>query len=352
MNEFAMLNRSPGAAREGAGAAAGPGVARVGVLGATGYTGRELVRLLSAHPAVVLEFGTSESETGRSLREVWRGAKDAPLIRAGAAPLERCDLIFSCLPHGESAAWAGRALEAGARVIDLSADLRVPGETSPGWARSAVYGLPELNRDAIAGAELVANPGCYPTAALLSLAPALRRGAVEGPVIIDAASGVTGAGRSPKREILFSEVAEDFRAYAVGNVHRHLAEMRAEARRLSEGDAPEMIFTPHLLPVRRGILETIHVTLTSGCDAAEALGWWSEDYAAEAFVEVLTDRTPALSDVVGSNRVAIGVVAVAGVTRPMLTIVAAIDNLVKGAAGQAIQNMNLMFGWDEAEGLT
>ena len=200
---------------------------RIGILGATGYTGRELVQLLIRHRRAEIVFATSESEAGTPLRRVVRGAPDLALVRAEDAPLAACDAVFSCLPHGESLRWMERVRAAGARAIDLSNDLRVPGPQTPEWARDVVYGLPELHRERIRGAALVANPGCYPTAAILALAPLARRGMVgAGPVIIDAASGVTGAGRSPKRELLHAEVAEDFRAYAVGNVHRHLAEMR------------------------------------------------------------------------------------------------------------------------------
>lgn len=261
-----------------------PGQVSVGVLGATGYTGRELLRLLTGHPAVRIAVATSESEAGRPLRGVERRAPELALVRAEDADLAACQVVFSCLPHGDSARWTERARGAGARVVDLSADLRVPGAETPAWAAGAVYGLPELHREVIQGAELVANPGCYPTAALLALAPLLRRGLVAGPVVINAASGVTGAGRSPKRELLFAEVAEDFRAYAVGNVHRHLAEMRHQAAGLAGGGAPELVFTPHLLPVRRGILETIYVPLREPLDDPEAP--WAEDYAAEPFVEV------------------------------------------------------------------
>jgi N-acetyl-gamma-glutamyl-phosphate reductase len=172
---------------------------------------------------------------------------------------------------------------------------------------------------------------------------------VAGPVIVDAASGVSGAGRSPKREYLYAELAEDFRAYAAGNVHRHLAEMRDQSARLDGDGGPELVFTPHLLPVKRGILETIYVPLAE--PLAEPLRPWLDDYADEAFVEVRSDRLPALADVVGTNLVSIGVQTVAGMQQPMLIVVAAIDNLVKGAAGQAVQNLNLMFGFDEAEGL-
>lgn len=323
----------------------------VGVLGASGYSGRELVALLARHPRVRLVFASSESEAGQPLRSLCAAAPPLRLVRAAEAPLEECAVVFSCLPHGASARWVEAGRAAGARVIDLSADLRVPGEATPGWARRAVYGLPELHRARLRGAELVANPGCYPTAALLALAPLLRRGLAAGPVLINAASGVTGAGRSPKRELLFAEVAEDFRAYAVGNTHRHLAEMRQQAAGLGNGSAPELVFVPHLLPVQRGILETIHVPLRAPLAAGEAAAPWLEDYAGEPFVEVLTDRMPSLRDVVGTNRVAIGVAEVAGVTQPLLQVVAAIDNLRKGAAGQAVQNLNLIFGWPETEAL-
>lgn len=325
------------------------GVVRVGVLGANGYTGREALRLLSRHPSARIGFATSESEAGTPLRSLVRAAPELALVRAEDADLAGCDVVLSCLPHGESARWAERALAAGARVVDLSADLRVRGAETPEWAAGAVYGLPELHRERIRGARLVANPGCYPTAALLSLAPLLRCGVIAGPVIVNAASGVTGAGRSPKRELLFAEVAEDFRAYGVGNTHRHLAEMRDQARALAGGAAPELVFTPHLLPVRRGILETIYLPLRQPVREAEAV--WAEAYRDEPFVEVTVGRTPSLADVVGTNRVAIGVAQVAGVSAPMLTVVAAIDNLVKGAAGQAVQNLNLMMGLPETAGL-
>ena len=200
-----------------------------GSWGRAGYTGRELARLLSRHPRARIAWATSESDAGKALGDVIPGVDGPALVRAEDADLGGADCVVSCLPHGDSARWMERARAAGARGIDLSADLRVPDEATPAWARSAVYGLPELHRERIAGAELIANPGCYPTAALLALAPLLRRGLVAGPVIVNAASGVTGAGRSPKRELLFAEVAEGFSAYAVGNVHRHLREMRAQA---------------------------------------------------------------------------------------------------------------------------
>jgi N-acetyl-gamma-glutamyl-phosphate reductase len=324
---------------------------RVGVLGASGYAGREAIRLLATHKNLRIALATSESEAGASLSRVARGAPDQRMVKLADADLAGCDAVLCCLPHGEAARWSHAALEAGAKVVDLSNDLRVHGPETPEWARGAVYGLPELHRARIAGADLVANPGCYPTAALLALAPLLRRGLAIGPVIVNAASGVTGAGRSPKRELLFGEVAEDYRPYAIGNVHRHLAEMRDQAGGLAmPGAAPELVFTPHLLPVKRGILETIYVTLREPLmgDPAEL---WNADYAAEPFVEIIADRPASLADAVGSNRVAISVTTVKDVAAPMLIVTAAIDNLVKGAAGQAVQNLNLMLGLPETEGL-
>jgi N-acetyl-gamma-glutamyl-phosphate reductase len=320
------------------------------VLGATGYTGRELMKLLAAHPHVEVRIATSQSEAGRSAGGISRACRHLTLVRVEDADFSSCDIVFSCLPHGESEIWVKRAREEGARVVDLSSDLRVPGAGAGANDEVAVYGLPELHRERIAGASLVANPGCYPTAALLALAPLLRRGLAAGPIVINAASGVTGAGRSPKRELLFGEVAEDFRAYAVGNTHRHLAELQDQSWKLSEGDAPDLVFTPHLLPVKRGILETIYVPLREPLQG-DLLSIWAEDFGGEPYVDLLSGGTPALSDVVGSNRVAIGVTAVAGVNSPLLIVTAAIDNLLKGAAGQAIQNMNLMLGLKETEGL-
>ena len=316
------------------------------VLGASGYAGRELCGLIARHPSVRLGVATARADGALRLS----GGTVVALEAIEGASLEGCDVVFSCLPHGESAAWLERA-PAGALLVDLSADLRPGGATGAHpLNRSAAYGLTELARERVRGARVVANPGCYPTAALLALAPALRRGLVAGPVIINAASGVTGAGRSPKAELLFGEVAEDFRAYGLGNEHRHLAEMRAGAESLA-GVAVDLVFTPHLLPIRRGILETIHVPLSEPLDAFDAHALWAADYAHEPFVEVLEDGAPTLRDVVGTNRVSMSVRRVAHVSAPALQIVVAIDNLVKGAAGQAVQNMNLMLGRAETEGL-
>ncbi|OLC03620.1 MAG: N-acetyl-gamma-glutamyl-phosphate reductase [Gemmatimonadetes bacterium 13_1_40CM_4_69_8] len=309
----------------------------IGVFGASGYVGQELLRLLAHHPGTSVVFATAESAAG----EVIEGHR---LRRADDAPLHAAEIVLSALPHGVSGRYVHDARAAGKRAVDLSADFRLSPE--------AVYGLTEVTRPRVAAAELVANPGCYPTAALLALIPLAQQGLIDASreVVIDAASGVTGAGRTPKRELLFGEVTEDFRAYAVGNEHRHLPELRATLER-EGGFTGDLVFTPHLLPVKRGILETIHVPLTRVLDQATAEGLYQAAYHGEPCVLLTRGTLPSLKDVVYRNRVAIGVVPVANVRRPRLTVIAAIDNLVKGAAGQAIQNMNLMLGLPETAGL-
>jgi N-acetyl-gamma-glutamyl-phosphate reductase len=352
----------------------------VGVLGASGYAGRELCALVARHPGLELAFATANERRGERARI---GGTDITFLAADDAPLHEAALVFSALPHGASSAWVARAREAGARVVDLSADLR-PGNGDPRGSALAVaarahatanrertaatsdngtaaaaattalladtvpYGLTELARAALPGAEVVANPGCYPTAILLALAPLLERGLIPAgaSVSISAASGVTGAGFTPRHDLLFGEVTEDFRAYGVGNTHRHLAEMTATVEALG-GDC-DLVFTPHLLPVARGILATITVPVDS--PPADPLALFAERYAGEACVEV-TPELPALKDVVRRNVVRLTARPVAGVRRPTLLVIAAIDNLVKGAAGQAVQNANVMLGLPETAGL-
>ncbi len=309
----------------------------VAVLGASGYVGRELVGLLDGHPGVRLAFATSENE--RSVA----GHPTIPLAEADRH-WEEAHLVFSCLPHGVSAPAVERARAAGQRVVDLSADLRL--------ADGVVYGLTEVYRQALPQAPLVANPGCYPTASLLAVLPFARAGLLDRsrPLIIDAASGVSGAGRSPRRDLLFSEVAEDYRAYAVGNEHRHLSEM---ARQLAAVAGPvDLVFTPHLLPVRRGILATIHLPLVRPLTRAAAEAVLLEAYGEEPCIRICRGEVPTLREVIYRNRLALGVVPVKHVSQPMVTVVGALDNLVKGAAGQAVQNMNVMLGFPETRGLS
>jgi N-acetyl-gamma-glutamyl-phosphate reductase len=314
----------------------------VGVLGASGYAGRELCRLLAQHPQLELAFATANEQRGQKLHCEGR---TLTLLGTEEAPLGAAALVFSALPHGASREWVLRAREAGAKAIDLSSDLR-PGNNGNG--QNIPYGLPELFREALRGASTIANPGCYPTAVLLGLAPLLARGLVvpASTVVIDAASGVTGAGNNPRRDLLFAEVVENFRPYAAGNEHRHLPEMRAAVA--SYGADVDLLFTAHLLPVARGILATCTVRILEQLDAPNEL--WRAHYAAEPFVEI-SDELPSLRDVIGRNVARISVRRVSAVRQPTLQVFSAIDNLVKGAAGQALQNANLALGLLESAGL-
>jgi len=310
---------------------------RIGVLGATGYTGQELLRRLAGHDGVEVVFATSRSSAG--------GPSLVPglsLVTPEEAPVDEVDVVFLCLPHGDAAQWAER-LRGGPRVVDLTADHR-PGS---GREEGAVYGLAERNADAVREARLVANPGCYPTGVLLSLLPLVDAGLLDPERLtsVSAASGTTGAGRTPRVDLLFAEVAGNFRAYGEGNRHRHLKEMRALLPEVS------LLFQPHLLPVPRGILETIVVPVREGVGPGEVRAAWNRAYDGAPAIQVLAEGLPDLTLVVGTDRLALGVSEVEGVVPPVVTVVAALDNLGKGAAGQAIQNLNLMCGWPIGRGL-
>ena len=334
----------------------------VGVYGGSGYAGVELVRLLFGHPEVGALRVASRGYAGRGIGSVYpQLAVEGSYVAPEEIEASDLDVAFVAYGHRESAETVRVLLDAGAGlVIDLSADFRLGdaglygewyGEhPAPELLDEAHYGLPEVF--GAAEGRLVANPGCYPTAALLALLPLAARGLIDETreVVIDAASGVSGAGRNPKPELLFGEVTENFRAYAAGNEHRHLPELKATLERES-GFTGDLVFTPHLLPVKRGILETIHVPLTRVVDRATAEGMYEAVYGAEPCVVVRHGTLPSLQDVVHRNVVAIGVAPVSHVRRPRLTVIAAIDNLVKGAAGQAIQNMNVMLGLPETTGL-
>ena len=309
----------------------------VGVVGGSGYTGLELLRLLRAHDVVGVRFATARSE---------RGAPSPVPDLAFADPDDvdpaSVEVVFLCLPHGAAVPWVERLRGSSARVVDLTADHR-PGS---GREDAAVYGMPEVVPERVAEARLVANPGCYPTGVVLSLLPLLSEGLLDAsrPVVVNAASGVTGAGRSPRRELLFAEVAGDYRAYALGNEHRHLAEMRHALPGL------QILFTPHLLPVPRGILETIALPVAPGVDAEAVRGAWGRAYGPRTAVRVRR-QAPGLADVVGTDLLLLSAADNAGLDAPVVTVVAALDNLGKGAAGQAVQNMNLMLGLEAWRGI-
>ena len=314
-----------------------------GVLGASGYAGRELCALIESHPSLEVTFATAHGQRGQKVRV---GAREITFISPEDAPLGDATLVFSAMPHGASLEWTQRARAAGAKAIDLSSDLRpghhrIAGEKAP-------YGLTELTRNEVAGADLVSNPGCYPTAILLALAPLIRAGLIarDSSIVVNAASGVTGAGFTPKPELLFAEISEDFRAYGVGNEHRHLTEMKEFLSSMrAEND---LVFTPHLLPVARGILATIFVQLENHLE--DVLAPWRDAYHGERFIEI-AETTPSIRDVVRRNSVRISAARAANMKKPSLIITSAIDNLTKGAAGQAIQNANLMLGFEESLGL-
>lgn len=312
----------------------------VGVLGASGYAGRELCSLLLQHPRFKLAFATANNQRGESFSAAGRTIE---FIDGESADLSAAAMVFSALPHGASVEWVNRAAQAGARVVDLSSDLR-PGN----GVTDVPYGMPELDRTGIDTAAIVANPGCYPTAILLGIAPLIRAGLVApgGQIIANAASGVTGAGNSPRRDMLFAEVSGDYRAYGVGNGHRHVPEMKASIAAI--GGKASLLFTPHLLPVARGILATITVPLMQ--PLSDPLLPFREAYAKEPLVEVVANP-PSLHEVVRRGVVRISAVTPVGTDQPTLLVFSAIDNLLKGAASQALQNANLMFGLPETAGV-
>lgn len=333
----------------------------VGVVGGTGYAGAELLRLLARHPAVRLRCVTSRQEAGQRVSDLYpglRGAVDLAFEAPDVAVLQGCDAVFFATPHGAAMAMAPQLLDAGVRIIDISADFRLRdpdlwaqwyGESHacPERLAEAVYGLPERERSAIREARLVACPGCYPTAIELGFLPLLENGAVDaGTLVADAKSGASGAGRSAKIGLLFAEVADSFKAYSAGG-HRHLPEIRQTLEQAA-GAPIGLTFVPHLVPMVRGLHATLYARLIQPESDVQAL--FEERYADEPFVDVLPPGAhPETRSVRASN------VCRLAVHRPQggetVVVLSVIDNLVKGAAGQALQNMNLMFGLDECTGL-
>jgi N-acetyl-gamma-glutamyl-phosphate reductase len=337
---------------------------KIAIVGATGYTGVELVRLLSRHPEVEIVALTSQTYVGQAMAGVYPSLLGQLEGVCREQDLETvvslADVIFVALPHGHAGAVAGTALAAGKKVIDLGADFRLvdaavyrqwyqleaPSET---LLTRAVYGLPEIHREEIKKAAIVANPGCYPTSTILALAPALSRGLIDpATLIIDAKSGVSGAGRKLTLNTHYPEINEGIHPYGVGN-HRHTPEIEQELSKLA-GEAVTVSFTPHLLPMTRGILTTIYATLTASFDEKDLRQIYTDFYRQEPFVHVLpSGEWPHTKWTYGANYCYLGLTVDRRTGR--LIVAAAIDNLVKGASGQAVQNMNLVCGFSETTGL-
>jgi N-acetyl-gamma-glutamyl-phosphate reductase len=338
---------------------------RVGILGATGYTALESIRLLLNHPHVDITVATSRQEDGKELAEVHpmlAGRLDVTVRSLEPeAVAAQCDVAFCCLPHGASAETVRGLRGAGVRVIDFSADFRLSSvelyqqwygvdHPWPEMIGKVPYGLPELFRDQLRDADLIANPGCYPTSAILPLAPLIRRGMIDpNDIIVDSKSGVSGAGRGAKLGSLYCEVNESIAAYGVGG-HRHQPEIADIIHRFANA-ASEPLFTPHLTPMDRGILSTIYVR-PADCTVDDVMRVWREQYDREEMVHVV-EHLPATKHVSGSNHIQMTArKSEGGRSNSRLVLICAIDNLIKGAAGAAVQNLNCMFGFDEGTALT
>lgn len=333
---------------------------RIGIVGGTGYTGVELLRLLAQHPQAEIVAITSRGDAGTAVSGMFpslRGRVDLRFEDPAKANLSACDVVFFATPNGIAMQQAPALLEAGVRVIDLAADFRIKDiaewekwygmtHACPEWVDKAVYGLPEMNREQIRSARLVANPGCYPTAVQLGFMPLLKSGLLEtSSLIADAKSGVSGAGRKAETHIMFAEASDNFKAYGVSG-HRHLPEIR-QGLGIMSGASVGLTFVPHLTPIIRGIHATLYGRIKSEADFQ---GLFERAYADEPFVDVLPEKShPETRSVRSANICRIAIHRPQG--GDTLVILSVIDNLVKGAAGQAVQNMNLMFGLDESTGL-
>lgn len=333
---------------------------KVGIVGGTGYTGVELLRLLAQHPDAEVVAITSRGDAGTAVADMFpslRGRVGLKFEDPAKADLKRCDVVFFATPNGIAMQQAPALLDAGVRVIDLAADFRIRDvaewekwygmqHACPHWVEKAVYGLPEINREKIRDAQLIANPGCYPTAVQLGFMPLVEAGLVDlQHLIADAKSGVSGAGRKAETHILFSEASDNFKAYGVAG-HRHLPEIRQGLGRMA-GTPVGLTFVPHLTPMIRGIHATLYARITREADF-QAL--FEERYAGEPFVDVLPAKShPETRSVRSANICRIALHRPQG--GDTLVVLSVIDNLVKGAAGQAVQNMNIMFGVDETTAL-
>jgi N-acetyl-gamma-glutamyl-phosphate reductase len=333
---------------------------KVGIVGGTGYTGVELLRLLAQHPQVELRAITSRGDAGTAVSDMFpslRGRVGLIFEDPAKADLKACDVVFFATPNGVAMQQAPALLAAGVRVIDLAADFRIRDisewekwygmqHACPEWVAKAVYGLPEQSREEIRKAQLIANPGCYPTAVQLGFMPLVEAGVVSlDGLVADAKSGVSGAGRKAETHILFSEASDNFKAYGVPG-HRHLPEIRQGLTRMA-GAPVALTFVPHLTPLIRGIHATLYARIEKEVDFQ---GLFEARYANEAFVDVLPPNShPETRSVRSANMCRIAIHRPQGGN--MLVVLSVIDNLVKGAAGQAVQNMNIMFGIEEKTGL-
>jgi N-acetyl-gamma-glutamyl-phosphate reductase len=336
---------------------------KIAIIGASGYTGQELVRILARHPKVEIAYATSERFAGAAITDIFPSLRGLIDLRLSQLSIERvaqdANFIFTALPHGTAMGVVKQCIKAGKKVVDLSADFRLKDpalyeqwygkHSCPDLLQKAIYGLPELYRAEIKKGQLVANPGCYPTAAILALAPLLEQGKISpSGIVVDAKSGVSGAGRSPSLTNLFCEVAEGLKAYGVAN-HRHAPEMEQELS-VRAGKGVDLLFVPHLIPISRGILSTIYARTKGALSTEQASEVYQRHYGKEFFVRLCSPGTfPSTVEVRGSNYCDLGVMV--DQRSGHLIAISAIDNLVKGASGQAVQNMNLMLGFPETMGL-
>lgn len=339
---------------------------KVGIVGGTGYTGVELLRLLSQHPNVELRAITSRKEDGMPVAEMFpslRGRVDLKFQTPDSAQLDQCDVVFFATPHGVAMSQAQALLDAGVRIIDLAADFRLQNlanferwykmpHSCPAILKESAYGLTELNREQVAKARVVGNPGCYPTTVLLGLAPLLQGGNPlidTDHIIADCKSGVSGAGRKAEVGTLFSEAGDNFKAYGVLG-HRHHPEIAEQLERLA-GKPVGLTFTPHLVPMIRGMFSTLYVRILPEALDTDFQALYEQHYAGESFIDVMpAGSLPDTRSVRASNHLRIAVHQPQGGDQLVVLVVQ--DNLVKGASGQAVQNMNLMFGLPESTGLT
>lgn len=336
---------------------------KVGIIGASGYTGQELVRILTGHPKVEITVATSERFAGSAIDEIFPSLKGVIDLRLSTLSttqvVKASDIIFTALPHGRSMEVVAECIKGGKRVVDLSADFRLKDKdlyerwygphACPDLLSEAIYGLPETYRPEIKKAQLVANPGCYPTGAVLALAPLVEAGMIApSGIVVDAKSGVSGAGRNPSMTNLFCEAAEGLKAYAVAQ-HRHAPEMDQELSARA-GEHIHILFVPHLIPINRGILSTCYARVIGKVSTEQVYAVYQGRYKDEPFIRLCSSGTfPSTTAVRGSNYCDVGVLA--DDDSGQLIVISAIDNLVKGASGQAVQNMNIMCGFPETMGL-